>query len=290
VLASAGLLAPVLQSAFAAEPSRAGAAPAQRPAQRIVTLAPHLTELVFTVGAGDRLVGVDAYSDYPPAARDIARVGDAFQVDYERLLALRPDLVLVWTTGMPEAVMKRIADLGLRVERVSIARLADISQALKQIGALTGQGEQAQRAAEAFAARVADLEREHAGRAPVTVFYQISETPLYTVSGKHVISEMIELCGGRNVFADLQQLAPPVGLEAVIERNPQAIITADGAQGEPLSVWRRWPDVKAVRLGNLYTVNADQVARPTTRIVLGAAQICAAIDSARRRLAANQSP
>ncbi len=260
------------------------------PAQRIVTLAPHLTELVFTVGAGDRLVGVDAYSDYPPAATRIARVGDAFQVDYERLLALRPDLVLVWTTGMPEAVMSRIAQLGMRVERVSISRLADISAALLQIGELTGTGPQARRAARAFDEEVAALRSRNAGLAPVTVFYQISETPLYTVSGRHVISELIELCGGRNVFADLEQVAPPVGLEAVIERNPQLIVTADGAQGNPLSLWHRWPDLAAVRLGNLHTVDADKVARSTTRIVQGAAQICAAIDSARSKARANRSP
>ena len=256
------------------------------PAQRIVTLAPHLTELVYTAGAGDRLVGADSYSDYPTEAMRVPRVGDAFQVDYERLLALRPDLVLVWTTGMPEPVIERITDLGLRVERVSIARLEDIAVALRQIGDLAGTRPQAERAARAFLDEVARLRVGRAGEKPLSVFYQISEAPLYTVSGKHVISEMIELCGGRNVFAELEQVAPPVGLEAVIERNPQVIITADGAQGDPLSVWRRWPDVDAVRSGNLYTVSADRVARSTTRIVEGARQICAAIDSARRKAAA----
>lgn len=259
------------------------AAPA---AQRIVTFAPHLTELVYTAGAGDRMVGADSYSDYPPAAANLPRVGDAFQVDYERVLALRPDLVLVWTTGMPEPVIGRLEELGLRVERVSISRLEDIAVALRRIGALAGTAPQAERAARAFLDDVAKLRVSGTGHEPLTVFYQISEAPLYTVSGKHVISEMIELCGGRNVFAELAQLAPPVGLEAVIERNPQVIITADGAQGDPLSVWRRWPDVRAVRSGNLYTVSADRVARSTTRIVEGARQICAAIDSARRKAAA----
>ena len=259
------------------------AAPA---AQRIVTFAPHLTELVYTAGAGDRMVGADSYSDYPPAAANLPRVGDAFQVDYERVLALRPDLVLVWTTGMPEPVIGRLEELGLRVERVSISRLQDIAVALRRIGALAGTAPQAERAASAFLDDVAKLRVSGTGREPLTVFYQISEAPLYTVSGKHVISEMIELCGGRNVFAELPQLAPPVGLEAVIERNPQVIITADGAQGDPLSVWRRWPDIRAVRSGDLYTVSADRVARSTTRIVEGARQICAAIDSARRKAAA----
>jgi len=274
---------------FAATPAHtatSAASPAGK-ALRIVSLAPHLTELAYSAGAGDRLVGADAYSDYPPQARALPRVGDAFQVDYERLLALRPDLVLVWTTGTPSTVIEQISSLGLRVERVQIARLADIPAALVQIGDLAGTQSQALRAARTFSARVAQLRAANAGRAPLSVFYQISETPLYTVSGQHVISEMIELCGGRNIFAELEQLAPPVGVEAVIERDPQVIITADGAQGDPLSVWRRWPGIRAVRQRNLYTVSADRVARSTTRIVEGAEQICAAIDSARRKPAAN---
>jgi iron complex transport system substrate-binding protein len=267
-------------------PSMAAQESAAPTARRIVTFAPHLTELVYTAGAGEHLVGTDSYSDYPPQANNLPRVGDAFQVDYERVLALRPDLVLVWSTGMPEPVIARLVDLGLRVERVSISRLEDIATALRRIGALAGTAPQAERAARKFLDEVRKLGVAGAGREPLTVFYQISEAPLYTVSGKHVISEMIELCGGRNVFAELEQLAPPVGLEAVIERDPQVIITADGAQGDPLSVWRRWPDVAAVRAGNLYTVSADRVARSTTRIVEGARQICAAIDSARRKAAA----
>lgn len=258
-------------------------------ARRIVTLAPHLTELAYSAGAGDRLVGADAYSDYPPEARALPRVGDAFQVDYERLLALRPDLVLVWTTGMPEPVIERIGKLGLRVERVSTARLADISTAIVRIGELAGTPADAERAAETYSGQVAALREKYAGRAPITVFYQISEAPLYTVSGHHVISELIELCGGRNIFAELEQVAPPVGLEAVIERDPEVIITADGAQGEPLAVWKRWSGIRAVQLGNLYTVNADRVARSTTRIVAGAEQICSVLESARQKRSASRA-
>lgn len=260
------------------------------PARRIVSLAPHLTELAYSAGAGARLVGADAYSDYPPEARALPRVGDAFQVDYERLLALRPDLVLVWTTGMPEPVIERIGELGLRVERVTTAHLADIGTAIVRIGELAGTSAAARQAAETYSGQVAALREKYAGRAPITVFYQISETPLYTVSGHHVISELIELCGGRNIFAELGQVAPPVGIEAVIERDPEVIVTADGAVGEPLAVWKRWSGISAVRLGNLYTVNADRVARSTTRIVGGAEQICSALQSARQKRAAGDAP
>lgn len=260
------------------------------PARRIVTLAPHLTELAYSAGAGDRLVGVDAYSDFPPEALSLPRVGDAFQVDYERLLALRPDLVLAWTTGMPEPVIERIGGLGLRVERVTTARLADIATAVVRIGELAGTREQAERTANLYSAQVAALRARHAGSAPIRVFYQISETPLYTVSGHHVISELLELCGGQNIFAELEQVAPPVGVEAVLERNPEVIITGDGAQGEPLTVWNRWHGLRAVQLGNLYTVNADRVARSTTRIVMGAEQICAVLETARHNRSAASGP
>jgi iron complex transport system substrate-binding protein len=263
---------------------------AGEPARRIVTLAPHLTELTYSAGAGDRLVGADAYSDYPPEARALPRVGDAFQVDYERLLALRPDLVLVWTTGMPEPVIERIGQLGVHVERVTTAHLADIAAAIVRIGELAGTRAEAQRAADEYSRQIAALRQKYGGRAPLRVLYQISEQPLYTVSGHHVISELIELCGGRNIFAELEQVAPPVGLEAVLERDPEVIITADGAQGEPLAVWRRWTRMRAVRLDNLYTVSADRVARPTTRIVAGAEQICAVLESARQKRSPGATP
>lgn len=253
------------------------------PAERIVSLAPHLTELAYSAGAGDRLAGADAYSDFPPAARRLPRVGDAFQVDYERLLALRPDLVLVWDTGTPETVIERLAGLHLRVERVRTSRLEDVAGAMLRIGELAGTSARARQAAEEYSRELAALRAQHDGRRPLRVFYQISEKPLYTVNGSHLISQMIALCGGQNVFDDLDQLAPAVSLEAVLARDPEAIITADGAQGDPLSVWRRWPHLRAVERGNLYTVHADQVARATPRLIDGVRELCAVIDDARRK-------
>jgi iron complex transport system substrate-binding protein len=271
-------------AALAGIAAAATAPPAQH-ARRIVTLAPNLTELVYSAGAGDRLVGADAYSDYPAAARELPRIGDAFQVDYERLLALRPDLVLVWDTGTPEPVIERISGLHLRVERLSFTHLEDVATGIKKIGVLAGTTMQASGAAQEYLGRLSSLRAEHHESSPVRVFYQISEKPLYTVNGAHLISQMIELCGGRNLFAELDQLAPAVSLEAVLERNPDAIITADGAQGAPLSVWKRWPHVGAVALGNLSPVHADHVARATPRLVEGVHELCDVIDDARRKLA-----
>jgi iron complex transport system substrate-binding protein len=253
------------------------------PVHRIVSLAPNLTELTYSAGAGDRLVGADVYSDYPEEARKLPRIGDAFQVDYERLLALRPDLVLVWDTGTPETVIDRLGSLGLRTERVQTSRLEDIARAVERIGTLAGTEARAHTAASQFLREVAELREQIPKGEPLGVFYQISEKPLYTVNGSHLISEIIGLCGGRNVFADLTQLAPAVGLEAVLARNPEVIITADGAQGDPLGVWRHWPKLRAVELGNLYTVHADHVARATPRVVEGVREVCGALDQARRK-------
>lgn len=250
-------------------------------AQRIVTLAPNLTELVYAAGAGDKLVGVEAHSDYPVQARRLPSIGDAFQVDYERLLSLRPDLVLVWDTGTPEPVIERLRGLKLPVQRVSISRLEQVADALRDIGQWAGTSMTAEAAAERYLSDLRSLKSGRMRQPLVTVFYQISERPLYTVNGRHFISEVIELCGGRNIFADLPQLAPPVSLEAVLERDPQVIITADGAEGDPLSVWRKWPRLRAVERGTLYTVDADRLARSTIRVIGGVTQMCEILDQAR---------
>ena len=267
------------------------AAPAQtpRPAQRIVSLAPNLTELVFTVGAGERLVGADVFSNYPPQALAIERVGDAFQVDYERVLALDPDLVLVWDTGTPEPVIEKLGHLGLTVERVSTTHLDDVPLALRRLGELTGTRAAAERAAQDYVQAVGALRQAHTSDAPIQVFYQISSAPLYTINSQHLISEIIALCGGRNVFADLEQLAPPVSREAVLERNPEVILAGDDVVDDPFAAWRQWHRLRAVELGNLYVLRVDRVARATTRTVDGAREVCAVLDQARTRRAARQA-
>jgi iron complex transport system substrate-binding protein len=252
-----------------------------RPAQRIVSLAPNLTELVFTIGAGDRLVGADSFSNYPAEAQRIPRVGDAFQVDYERVLAFKPDLVLVWDTGTPQPVIEKLEHLGLNVERISTTQIMDIHHALLRLGELTGRQAAASEAANAFFSAYHDLAVEHARDAPISVFYQISSTPLYTVNGRHLISQMLALCGGKNVFAELEQLAPPVSLEAVLERDPEVIFAGDDVSEDPFAIWRPWRKLRAVARGNLYILHVDRIARATTRIIGGAEEICAVLDEAR---------
>ncbi len=266
----------------------AGAAKAAAiaPVQRIVTLSPGLAELALDAGAGRKLVGTVAYSDFPAAARRLPRIGDAFHIDSERLLALHPDLALAWATGTPPAVIARLRSLGIRVAVVRVTSLADIADALESIGRLAGTMPVATPVAAHFRQRLAALRRQFARRTPVSVFYEISAQPLYTVNGEHTISQVLGLCGGRNIFADLSELAPAVSLESVLARDPQAIITgADAGNGGPrLAAWRHWPDLAAVKADNLFSVDPDLMARATPRILDGASQVCAALDAARSHL------
>jgi len=251
---------------------------------RIVSLAPSLTEITYAAGAGAALVGTVEYSDYPAAARRLPRVGDGWRVDVEQVLALRPDLVLAWTSGTPQATIEQLESVGLRVVQVSTFRLADVPAALRLVGRLAGTRSVAEVAAVRFEVEVLRLRERHAGARVLTVFIQIDDQPLYTVGGRHVLSEVAELCNGRNVFADLSQVAPQVDVEAVLARNPQVILSTDDTVADPAAGWRRWPQLAAVQAGAIYALPSDLVARATPRLVEGVAATCAALDDARRRL------
>lgn len=253
------------------------------PATRIVTLAPHLAELVFAAGAGEKLVGVSAYSDYPQAVRALPIVGDAFMVDQEQLALLRPDLLLAWQSGTPARVVDELRERGYRVEVLQSRGLDDVATALRQIGGLTGQAGSAERSAADFAAGLARLSETWRDAAPIRVFYQVSGRPLYTVNGDHYVSDLIELCGGSNVFAELGGLAPLVSEEAVLERNPEVLLAADTDEQDTFEHWKRWPSLAANRYGNHFLVPADQVARATPRLVEAGQAICRVLQQGREQ-------
>ncbi len=257
------------------------AASAQDRPLRIVSLAPHLTELVYAAGAGETLVGTVAYSDYPAEALDIERIGDAWRVDLERLLALRPDLVLAWPSGTPQQTLERLRGSGLEVALLPTESLRDVASALRRIGELTGHAAEAGAAARRFEEEVAALRERHEDAAAVSVFVQLDDQPLYTINGRHLISEVVELCGGRNVFGELPQLAPAVSLESVLARDPQVILSTDDTIDDPRQAWSRWQGMRAVRAGTIYAVPADTVSRPTPRLTEGIAAVCEALTAAR---------
>lgn len=255
----------------------------EQPARRIVSLAPYLTELLFAAGAGGSVVGVSGFSDFPPAARGIRRIGTGAGLDLERIVALQPDLVVAWQSGNPADQVERLRGLGLTVFRSEPRTLEDIGATLSRLGELAATHGQARSAIHAFRQRLAALHRRHAGKPPVDVFYQVWDRPLMTVNADHVISDVIRLCGGRNVFAGLDRLAPQVGIEAVLVRDPQVIIATTGSAGDAdgLDQWRRWSGVRAVANSHLYTIDDDLLVRHTPRILDGAEQLCGILDRVR---------
>lgn len=257
-----------------------------QPARRIVSLAPHVTELLFAAGAGARVVGVDQYSDYPTAANTIPRLGSTLQLDLERLLALQPDLVVVWESGNAQAMVGRIESLGLTVFRSDPRRLEGVATNLERLGRLAGTQAEADQAAQAYRQRLEQLRRQHSGKSRVRLFYQIWHQPLITVNGEHLISAVMALCGGENVFAQLPALAPRVSTEAVLVADPQAIIASGKAMERPewLQAWLKWEGLAAVKLESLYVIHPDIIQRPTPRILQGAEQMCADLDEVRWKL------
>ena len=282
-------LRPALLAGFiaACHPAPPPALPPSAPAaaSRIVTLSPHLAELAYSAGAGDRLVGVVEFSDFPPPVAKLPRVGDAFRVDYEAVAALKPDLILAWTSGNPPETVQRLRDLGFRVVSLEPAGLADIGAEVAEIGALAGTAPAANVAAAQFESRLAALRAGAQGAAPLTVFVQLSERPYFTVTDQHFLGQGLRLCGGRNVFGTLPGLTAIVALESILEAAPAVIIASDmGATGDsPLAGWARWKNLPAVKRGNLYALNADLLSRPSMRILDGVAGLCAILDEARSK-------
>lgn len=246
-----------------------------------MSVAPNLTEMLFAAGAAGQVVAVSAYSDYPAAATTLPQVGDAFRLDYERIVALAPTVAVVWATGTPAGVAERLQGLGIRVVQVPTRTLDDIAAGVVAMGELAGTQETAQRAAAEYRARIAALREQYRGRATVRVFVQIDDAPLYTVGGPHLITEILGLCGGENVFADATAQALPVDLESVLARAPEVILSTDTDQ--PAPYWARFPELAAVAHGNLYQSNGDLLARPSPRIADGAADVCARLDEARAK-------
>jgi iron complex transport system substrate-binding protein len=253
------------------------------PAQRIVSLSPHLTELLYAAGAGDRVVGALEHSDYPPAAKSLPRVGSEAGIDVEAVLALRPDLIVAWPNVGSVRTVERLAQLGLDVFRSEPRELEDIARTLERLGRLAGTEDTAQREAAGFRARVAFLQKRYSARARVRVFYQVWDRPLITVSGAHVISKVIRLCGGENVFAALPLIAPEIDREAVLSANPDVII-ASGSGGDPpawLAAWRTFPGLAAAATGQLHAIPPDVIQRHTPRILEGAEALCRVLEGAR---------
>jgi iron complex transport system substrate-binding protein len=265
----------------------AGEASAAAPPQRLISLAPGLTELVCAAGACERLIGVSAYSDYPASVKALPQVADAVTVNLETVLGLKPDLVLAWDGGTAPATIARLRGLHLRVESITVRTLDDVATALEQLGALLGTQAQAQAAATAYRARLAALRARWHDAAPIRAVYQIETAPAYSVNHDSPISEAIALCGGVNVFAGLSQLAAPIGAESMLAARPEVVLYGGEENAEAMrNYWARLPAAPAQRLGTLYPVNADLLGREGPRLVDGVEQVCEVLDQARAKRSA----
>ena len=245
-----------------------------------------LTELVFAAGAGKKLVGVVEYSDFPPEVTALPIVGRYNLLDLERILELEPDLILAWKSGNPRASVARLRELGLTVYTAEPKRLETIAAYVKKLSMLAGTESEAADAIELFEKTYEELRNQFSHKSPVKTFYQVWDVPLMTSGGNELINDIINLCGGQNIFSDLQLLAPKVSVEAVLVRNPEVIIASgmDIERPEWLDKWKQWPSLTAVIKDNLYFVPPELLQRHTPRALLGAQQMCEHIDHARQTL------
>lgn len=244
-----------------------------QPPQRIVSLTPHLTELLFAVGAGSQVVGVDTASDFPEAARTLPRVGDTQRINYERILVLKPDLVVVWVGGNRAADLHRLRQLGLPLLHTEARQLSDVPRLLRLVGAASGHAEAGEAAARDFDARLAALRVPATRQPPAQAFYQVWDRPLMTVGGRHWISDALAICGVRNVFGDLDSAAPVVSREAVLRRTPHLIVSGNDAP-DPRATWQAYARLPAVERDAFVRVDADRLHRPTPRLIDGIAELC----------------
>ena len=255
----------------------------ERPVARIVTLSPHLAEIAFAAGAGARVVGVSAYTDFPPAAARLPIVSDHGKVNFEEVARLKPDLALMWVSGNRAPDFDRLEARGVRVFATEARRPEDIARILRLVGTLAGTGPVADAAARDLEARFASLRERYGGRPQLKVFYEIWPEPLMTVNGQHLISYLVEMCGGRNVFADAAPFTPTISREQVLAADPDVIVVAAPAPraAERIAAWRSWQRLRAGREGRVYPVDPAAAHRMSPRIIDGGVELCETLARAR---------
>ncbi len=274
VLAAVLALALLLMAA----PKTAGA---EAPAQRIVTLSPHLAELVCAVDACGELVAVSAFSNYPPELAKLDVIGDTGNLGYERLLALRPTRIYAWAGGTPDWQLAKLRQLGLPVTALQINSLAEVASTLQQLGNSLGHASAGAKAAARFRTGLAELTRRYQHEKKLRVFYQIETSPAYTVNAASPISQVIALCGGINVFGTLPTLSAPVSAEAILAARPDVVLHSEENDRAIRRFWSRFPDTPVSRLHNIYGINPDLLTRAGPRLLQGAEAVCAALNAAR---------
>lgn len=254
-----------------------------KPATRLIALSPHLAELAFAAGAGDKLVATVRYADYPEAAIKLPRVGGFNSWDLEEIVSYKPDLVLVWFSAGGDALIKKLTQLGIPVYVSEPRKLTDISRSIRDIGQLVANASKAEKAADKLDQGFVNLTAKYRASDKVSVYYQVWDKPMITINGQQLISEILSLCGAVNVFAELSTLAPVISTEALIKANPQVMVGGrKPAESQSwLENWQRWPAIDAVKNDRLFFIDPDLLNRQTARMLQGAAELCQQLDKAR---------
>ena len=255
----------------------------QQPAKKIISLAPHLTELLYSAGAGDKIVATVRFSNFPKTAEQIPRIGDAHNLDMEALVGIKPDLIMFWKSGTSNAVYNKLLTLGFTVYQSEPDTLEKIATSIQRFGRLVGTVETANRNSKQFMNELTILRKQFSNRKKVTVFYQFWDKPIYTINSQHLISRIIELCGGENIYAELGTLTPRVSTESVLSIDPQVIIAsgADKLRPDWLDTWQEWPSLRANANNHLFFIPPELIQRHTTRVIQGTRLLCDYVDRAR---------
>ena len=282
----AGSLVGAAQAAVTVRDDAGQAVTVSKPALRVISMAPHVTELLFAAGGGSRVVGAVNYSDYPEAAKSIPRIGSNREIDIERVIALKPDLIVAWMHNSSERQIDLVRKLGVPVFQSDPQSLDSIPESVLRLGRLMGTDAAANTTATQLRKQLAGLRAQYAKRPPVRTFYQVWDKPLYTLSGKSILTDAMRLCGGVNIFDDLNVVAPIVTIESVLQANPEAIIATAEKNYGGVELWKQYGSVQAVRNKNLFTLDGNLLNRAGPRMIEGTAAMCEVLEQARKHRAA----
>jgi len=282
LICMAALAASTAQAAITVRDDDGNLVTLQHPAKRIISMAPHVTELLFAAGGGEHIVGAVSYSDVPEAAKRIPQIGDNRQIDMERIIAMQPDLIVVWRHGNSARQIDMLRALGIPMFHSEPKKLDDIADSVLRLGQLMNTEKIARPAAAALSGKLAELRQRYANRPPVRLFYQVWDKPLYTLNGAHIVSDAIRLCGGENVFAKLTTTAPVVSIEGVLQADPEAIFGTVERDSGGVNIWRPYTTMKAVRNNNLFTLDGNLLNRSGPRMIAGTSALCEKIELARQ--------
>lgn len=250
-------------------------------AKRIIALSPHSVEMLYKIGAGKNIIATTEYADYPESAKNILRIGGYYGIQMEKVIALKPDLIVVWSGGNKKEDIEKLTKLGFHLYDSNPKTLSEVATNIEQLGKLTGKQKQSILVANQYRSELNKLTTRYKNKKKIKVFYQLWQKPLMTVSNNSWIAQIIATCNGENIFSNASSDYPQVSIENVLIKNPQVILISKQNSSPSSNNWNKWPEIDAVKNHHIYSLNADLLHRPTTRSILGIKSLCNALDNAR---------